>query len=66
MSTHKVDISHISKFNGSYFNVWKHRLTLTFKVEKLWPLVSGAEHLPVAPTAAEIAAGANALPQTGA
>ena len=66
MSTHKIDISHVTKFNGSYFNIWKHRLTLIFKAEKLWPLVSGNQHLPVAPTAAELAAGALALPLTGA
>ena len=66
MTTHKVDISHIPKFNGSYFNIWKHRLTLSFKAEKLWPIVNGTQRLPVAPTAAEVAAGANALPLTGA
>ena len=65
MSTHKIDISDVTKFNGSYFNIWKHRLTLIFKVEKLWPLVSGIQPLPMAPTAAELAAGALALPLTG-
>jgi hypothetical protein len=32
MSIHtKIDISHISKFDGFYFNIWKHILTLLFK-----------------------------------
>lgn len=66
MTTHKIDISHVTKFNGSYFNVWKHRLTLIFKAEKLWSLVSGIEHLPVAPTQVELAAGATILRLTGA
>ena len=61
----KVDISHVPKFNGTYFNIWKHRLTLIFKTEKLWSIVSGVEPLPVAPTAAEITAGSQPLPQTG-
>jgi hypothetical protein len=26
--TTKIDTSHVSKFNGSYFNIWKHRLML--------------------------------------
>ena len=61
----KIDISHVPKFNGTYFNIWKHRLTLIFKIEKLWSIVSGAEPLPVAPTAAKIATGSQLLPATG-
>jgi hypothetical protein len=37
----KVDINHVTKFDGTYFNKWKHTQTLIFKAEKLWPLVSG-------------------------
>ena len=66
MSTHKVDISHVTKSNGSYFNIWKHRLTLIFKAQKLWPIVSGTQHLSVVVTTADIAARIPALPQTGA
>jgi hypothetical protein len=29
----KIDINHISKFDGTYFNIWKHGLTLLFKSE---------------------------------
>ena len=66
MTTHKIDISHVPNFNGSYFNIWKHRLTLIFKAEKLWTIVNGTQSSPVAPSAADLAAGANALPLTGA
>jgi hypothetical protein len=66
MSTHKVDISHVTKFNGSYFNIWKHRLTLIFKAEKLWPIVSGTQHLPMVVTTAEITTRIFVLPRTGA
>jgi len=24
----KIDINHIPKFDGTYFNIWKHELTL--------------------------------------
>ena len=65
MTTHRIDTSHVTKFDGSYFNIWKHRLTLIFKAEKLWSIVSGDQHLPVAPTAAEVAAGTPALPAIG-
>ena len=61
----KIDISHVPKFNGTHFNIWKQRLTLIFKTEKLWSIVSGAEPLPVAPIAAEIVAGSQLLPATG-
>lgn len=51
----KVDINHIPKFNGSYFNIWKHKLILVFKVEKVWSTISGEECLPVEPTVAKVA-----------
>ena len=65
MATHKIDISHVTKFDGSYHNIWKHRLTLIFKAEKLWPIVSGSETILMAPSAAEVAATTLALPATG-
>jgi len=64
--THKVDISHISKFDGTYFNIWQQRLTLVFKAEKLWSVVSGSEPLPIAPNTAQIAASTPVLPTIGA
>ncbi len=36
----KIDISHILKFDGTYFNIWKHRLTLLFKFGKFNGLMS--------------------------
>lgn len=62
----KIDTSHVSKFDGTYLNIWKHRLTLIFKAEKLWSLVDGTEVKPVAPTAAQITAGTPPLPVAGA
>jgi hypothetical protein len=53
----KVDISHISKFDEPYFNIRKHKMMLIFKREKLWPIVSGSESLPIVPTTAQIAVG---------
>lgn len=63
--TQKVDINHVPKFDGSYFNTWKHRLTLVFKIEKLWSIVSSEECLLVEPTAREVAARIPALPTIG-
>jgi hypothetical protein len=34
--TNKVDVSHITKFDGQYFHVRKHIITLMFKQEKVW------------------------------
>jgi len=64
MATHKIDINHVTKFDGSYYNIWKHRLTLIFKAEKLWPIVSGSETIPMAPSATEVAVGTPALSTT--
>ncbi len=36
-----IDNNHIFKFDGSYFNIWKHRLI--FKIEKLWSIVNGTK-----------------------
>jgi hypothetical protein len=52
--TQKIDISHIFKFNWSYFNILKHRLILIFKIEKLWSIVDGIEPKPINPTQVQI------------
>jgi hypothetical protein len=39
--TQKIDLSHINKFDGSYFNIWKHRMPLTFIAKKMWLIVNG-------------------------
>lgn len=49
-----VDISCVPKFNGMYFNIWKHKSTLIFKTKKPWLIVSGAKPLPIAPIAAKM------------
>ena len=61
----RIDISHIRKFDGTYFHIWKHRLTLLFKSERLYSIVSGTEGKPVQPSAAEILAGAVVPPGNG-
>jgi len=33
----------IPKFDGSYFNVWKHRLSLIMKVKRFMIIVNGLE-----------------------
>jgi len=58
----KIDINHIPKFDGTYFHVWKHKLTLLFKTKKLWSIVNGTETKPIAPTTTRVAA----LPIVGA
>ncbi len=60
-----MDRSHFSKFDGSYFNIWKHRLTFIFKAEKLWLLVDEEEVKPIAPTITQIIIG-TPLPTIGA
>lgn len=52
--TQKIDISHIFKFNGSYFNILKHKLILIFKIKKLWSIVDGTEPKPINPTQVQI------------
>ena len=60
----KVDISHVDKFDGSYYNIWQHRLKLIFMTKNLLSVVDGSEIKPVAPSASQIAAGTPALPVT--
>ena len=61
----RIDISHIPKFDGTYFHIWKHRLTLLFKSERLYSIVSGTEGKPVQPSVAEILAGVVVPPANG-
>lgn len=35
-----LDLNYILKFDGTYFDIWKHRLTLLFKTEKVFSLSS--------------------------
>jgi hypothetical protein len=44
--------------------IWKHRLTLIFKAEKLWLLVNEKEVKPIAPTITQITIGTPPLPTT--
>ena len=39
----------VTKFNGTYFQVWKHDLKLILKSEKLFSVVDGSEILPTTP-----------------
>jgi hypothetical protein len=56
MASNKIDISHVQKFDGFYFRVWKHRLSLIFKQEKHLFIVEGIKARPIAPTIAQITA----------
>jgi hypothetical protein len=56
MASNKIDISHVQKFYGSYFHVWKHRLSLIFKQERHLLIVQGIKVEPIAPTIAQITA----------
>jgi hypothetical protein len=60
MST-KINASHITKFDGPYFDIHKHRLMLIFKAKKLWPLVNGTKPKPMTPTTPQIAIGTHSL-----
>lgn len=62
MTAYKTDISHVNKFDGSYFNIWKHKLTLIFKSAKFLPKVSEAKQLLGALIAIKIAFGIPTLP----
>lgn len=60
-SCHRVtDNKDVTKFDGTFFNVWKHPMTL-FMGERFWPIVEGIEPKPVASTIE----GAQVLPSTG-
>ncbi len=68
MAQHKVfDISHICKFERTYLNhIWKYKLTLLFKMEKLWLVVNGTKMKLITPIATEIDVNAKTLPKLGA
>jgi hypothetical protein len=61
----KIDISHILKFDGTYFNIWKHKLTLLFKFGKIMAYVNGTKAKPIVPIVAQIVARAIVLPAIG-
>jgi hypothetical protein len=52
----KLDISHVIKFDETFYNIWVHRLTLIFKAEKLWK-INGIIQKLIAPTIAQIIVG---------
>jgi hypothetical protein len=56
MSTN-INTSHITKFDGPYFDIHKHKLMLIFKAEILWPLVNGTKPKPMTPITPQIAIG---------
>jgi len=62
----KIDTSHVTKFDGTFYNIWVHSLTLILKAEKLWNVVNGTVPKPRAPTATQIPAGTPTLPAIGA
>jgi hypothetical protein len=45
----KIDTSHVTKFDGTFYNIWVHRLTMILKAEKLWNIVNGTVPKPIAP-----------------
>lgn len=44
-----VNLRNITKFDGTYFHVWKHNMKLVLKSEKLISIVEGNEVEPVTP-----------------
>jgi len=54
MASNKIDISHVQKFDGSYFHVWKHKISLIFKQKKHLLIIEGIKAKPIAPTIAQI------------
>jgi len=61
----KIDIRNILKFNGSYFHIWKHKLTFLILNEKLWTLVEGIETKPIPPIAIQKIVRVQPLPYIG-
>jgi len=45
---------HVTKFDGTFYNIWIHRLTFILKAEKLWNIINGTVPKSIAPTAAQI------------
>jgi len=56
-----TDNRNMTKFDGTFFNVWKHHMILLFKAKRFWSIVEGTEPKPKAPTTI----GAQTLPTTG-
>lgn len=61
-----IDLSHIPKFDGTYFHIWKHRLTLFFKTKKVWLSLQVQKSNPITPTTTEIVDGSETFPTTSA
>ncbi len=57
----KVHTSHLTKFDGNYHHVWKHRVTLIFKQERILAIVDGTKLKHIAPTTTHIVAREQAL-----
>lgn len=57
----KVNTSHLTKFDGNYHHVWKHKLTLIFKQERILAIVDGTKLKYIAPTTTHIVARAQVL-----
>jgi hypothetical protein len=57
----KVNINHLTRFDGNYYHVWKHRVTLIFKQERILAIVDGTKLKHIAPTTTHIVARAQAL-----
>ncbi len=50
-----LDLNYILKFDGTYFDIQKYRLTL-FKTEKAQSIMASTKMKPIPPIAAQIAA----------
>jgi hypothetical protein len=46
-----TDLQSVTKFDGTYFHVWKHQMKLILKVEKLFQVVNGTLVKPNTPPA---------------
>jgi hypothetical protein len=46
-----TDLRSVTKFDGTYFHVWKHQMKLILKVENLFQVVNGTLVKPSTPLA---------------
>jgi len=53
----KIDISHVIKFDETFYKIWVHRLTLIFKAKKLCNIINGIIQKLIAPIVAQIIVG---------
>ncbi len=56
-----LDLNYILKSDGTYFDIWKHRLTVLFKTEKVQSIIASTKIKPIPPKAAQIAAGSQTV-----